>query len=111
MTGPPSHAATREDRARINKDAYHNTQIRAIFSSSRMLFFETQAKHSFTRLVTAYNIDNYLRDLFSERAHLGYMLKRWNTMSVWDMAIQKSAAALTDQDLKAGQKTWLYVDK
>ncbi|KAF3766380.1 hypothetical protein M406DRAFT_330207 [Cryphonectria parasitica EP155] len=75
-------------------------------------FFETQASHSSTKLVTAYNIGDYLRDLFDEKcAHLEHMLKRWNTMSARDVATQKSAAALTDQDLKARRKMWLYIDR
>lgn len=75
-------------------------------------FFDGPHLASYHKLVTTYNLVDYLRDLADEKCaeQASVKLDRWNRMSQLDVAIQKNAGALTDQDLEARQKAWLYVD-
>lgn len=76
-------------------------------------FFESQAHISSTKLITAYNIGEYLRDLASEKCNRQKILKQtqWRDMSQSEIAAQKVARALTNEDLEARQRTWLQVDR
>lgn len=77
-------------------------------------FFTVQAKHSFNnKLVVAYSITDFLRDLSGEKCTQMLLLKNtsWKNLNPMDVAIQKNDAALTDDDLEARQKAWLYFDQ
>lgn len=77
-------------------------------------FFEVRAKHGNNKLVVAYNITEYLSALSREKIALRSRLEN----SLWlqhnkgpvEVAMDKTKGALTDQDLEARQKTWLYMD-
>lgn len=74
-------------------------------------FFET--RHSANKLVTAYNITEYLRDLAGEKCAQQWSLKEthWRTMNPMDVANSKVDLALTDDDLESRQKAWLYMNQ
>lgn len=75
-------------------------------------FFSSQAKHSSNKLVTAFNIREYLRDLAGEKhdRQLSLSNKRWKYMTAADVALQKNDAALTTEDDEARHKIWCYLD-
>ncbi|KAK7746649.1 hypothetical protein SLS53_001834 [Cytospora paraplurivora] len=74
-------------------------------------YLPNQAKQSI-KLVTAYNIVGFLRDLTDEKYALQAKFRqtRWKTMSSLDVAIERKAAGLTDEDLDARAKTWLLAE-
>lgn len=76
-------------------------------------FIGMQTKHSANKLVTAYNITDYLRDLSGEKCSQQLLLRntRWKYMNPVDIAMSQCQLALTDEDLESRQKTWLYMDQ
>lgn len=77
-------------------------------------FFSLQSNRSSnSKLVTAFNITAYLRDLSGEKCTQQLLLKdtTWKRMSPLDVAAQKNGAALTDDDIEARQKAWFYFDQ
>lgn len=74
-------------------------------------YLPNQAKQSI-KLVTAYNIVGFLRELTNEKNALqaNLMQTRWKMMSSLDVAVEKKAAGLTDEDLDARAKAWLLAD-
>ncbi|ROW17251.1 hypothetical protein VPNG_01248 [Cytospora leucostoma] len=84
---------------------------RLIRSNSATIEDSTDAKQSI-KLVTAYNIVGFLRDLTDEKYALQAKLKqtKWKTMSSLDVAVEKKAAGLTDEDLDARAKAWLLAE-
>ncbi|ROV92011.1 hypothetical protein VMCG_09556 [Cytospora schulzeri] len=74
-------------------------------------YLPNQVKHSM-KLVTAYNIVDYLRDLAHEKSELQATLKqkRWKTMSSLDVALEKKFAGLTDEDLVARGSAWAHAE-
>lgn len=75
-------------------------------------FFGNQTMYSSNKLVTAYNIVDFLRDLASEANQLQTTSKqqRWKYMSELEAADQRNAAALSDQDLIARGKAWAMAE-
>ncbi|KAI3393910.1 hypothetical protein diail_3513 [Diaporthe ilicicola] len=75
-------------------------------------FFGNQTMYSSNKLVTAYNIVDFLRDLASEANQLQTKLKRqrWKYMNELEAADQRHAAALSDQDLIARGKAWAMAE-
>lgn len=74
-------------------------------------YFPNQTKQSM-KLVTAYNIVDYLRDLAHEQSELVATLKqtRWRNMSDLDVALEKMSAGLTDEDLVARGSAWAHAE-
>ncbi|KUI68046.1 hypothetical protein VM1G_03272 [Cytospora mali] len=74
-------------------------------------YFPNQAKHSM-KLVTAYNIVDYLRDLTQEKCELQETLKKtkWRAMNSLDVALEKKLAGLTDEDLVARGSAWAHAE-
>lgn len=75
-------------------------------------FFGNQTMYSSNKLVTAYNIVDFLRDLASEANRLQARLKqqRWMHMSELEAADQRNALALSEQDLIARGKAWAMAE-
>ncbi|KAK2607696.1 hypothetical protein N8I77_006357 [Diaporthe amygdali] len=75
-------------------------------------FFGNQTMYSSNKLVTAYNIVDFLRDLAGEANQLQTTLKqqRGKYMSELEAADQRNAAALSDQDLIARAKAWIMAE-
>lgn len=77
-------------------------------------FFDIRVNKGNHKLVVAYNITDYLSELSREKSELrarlenDLWLRKANNPS--EIAKDKSKAALTDQDLEARQKTWLYME-
>lgn len=75
-------------------------------------FFTSQARVSYNKLITAYNIRDYLRDLATERSRQKLLrATRWSSMAALDVASEKNDSALADEDVEASQRTWLEVDR
>lgn len=74
-------------------------------------YFPNQAKHSM-KLVTAYNIVDYLRDLTDEKCALQTSLKktRWRDTSSHDVVTEKKLAGLSDEDLVARASAWAHAE-
>lgn len=75
-------------------------------------FFGNQTLYSSNKLVTAYNIVDFLRDLASEANQLQARLKqqRWVYMSGLEAADERNALGLSDQDLIARGKAWAMAE-
>lgn len=77
-------------------------------------FFEVRAKFGNHKLMFAYNIGEYLSDLSREKTALRSRLEdnlwKQSNKGPLDIAMDKRKGALTDQDLEARQKTWLYME-
>lgn len=77
-------------------------------------FFDIRVKQGNHKLVVAYNITEYLSELSREKSELRTRLQN----DLWlrkannppEIAKDKNQAALTDKDLEARQKTWLYME-
>lgn len=76
-------------------------------------FFAEKAKVSHNKIVTAYNIRDYLHGLAADKSHQSKLSKatRWAQMSSMDVALERNSRALTDDDVVASQRTWLEVDR
>ncbi|KAJ4416678.1 hypothetical protein N0V82_006587 [Gnomoniopsis sp. IMI 355080] len=74
-------------------------------------FYEKRAKQGNHKLVVAYNFLEYLTELSREKSALRTHLQKklWNRKSPEYVAMDKNKAALTDEDLGARQKTWMYM--
>lgn len=74
-------------------------------------FFKMRAKTQTNKLVVAYNIVDFLRDLSVEKTEYRERLRQgtWRFQSELDIAVDKSQGALTDDDLAARQKLWFYL--
>ncbi|ROV87556.1 hypothetical protein VSDG_09769 [Cytospora chrysosperma] len=74
-------------------------------------YFPNQTKHSM-KLVTAYNIVDFLRDLAHEKSEFEAILRqtRWKSMSSLDVAFEKNLAGLTDEDLVARGSAWAHAE-
>lgn len=74
-------------------------------------FYEKRAKQGNHKLVVAYNFLEYLSELSREKSalvsHLQSVLWKWKSDD--EIAMDKNKAALTDYDLEARQKTWIYM--
>lgn len=75
-------------------------------------WFQNQARRSSNnKLVVAYNIREYARDLSGEKsAQLQLKNTVWKHMNPMDVAKQKNDTALTDDDLQARQESWLRLN-
>lgn len=77
-------------------------------------FFNIRVNKGNHKLMVAYKITDYLSELSREkselRAHLENDLWLRKANSPLEIAEDKNKAALTDQDLEARQKTWLYME-
>lgn len=76
-------------------------------------FFTHQARVPYNKLITAYNIRDYLYDLAAEKRRQNELLKttQWRSMAALDVAMEKNVSAQTDEDIEATQRTWLEVDR
>lgn len=75
-------------------------------------FFGNQTMYSSNKLVTTYNVVDFLRDLAKEANQLQARLKeeRWMYMSELDAADERNALGLSDQDLIARGKAWVMAE-
>lgn len=75
-------------------------------------FFGNQTMYSSNKLVAAYNIVDFLRNLASEANQLRAKLKqqRWINMSELEVADERHALGLSDQDLIARGKAWAMAE-
>lgn len=75
-------------------------------------FFRSQARVSYNKLVTAYNIRDYLHGLAADKSHQSRLFKetRWKRMAELDVRVEMNASGLNDDDVEASQRTWLEVD-
>lgn len=75
-------------------------------------FFTCRAKNQTNKLVLAYNIVDFLSSLYQEKTECRNRLKQgaWRFQREIDIAVEKNAAALTDDDLAARQKIWFFLD-
>lgn len=75
-------------------------------------FFAIAANHSSNKLVTAFDIGDYLHDLAKEKHdhHLCLTNTRWKRMNELDVTLEKNEAALTDEDIETRHKTCYYFD-
>lgn len=75
-------------------------------------FFGNQTMYSSNKLVTAYNVVDFLRDLSKEANQLQARLKeqRWMYMNELDAADERNALGLSDQDLIARGKAWALAE-
>lgn len=77
-------------------------------------FFDIRVKQGNHKLVVAYNITDYLSELSQEKSELRTRLRNdlWvrKAHDPLGIAMDKQKGALTDQDLEARQKTWLYME-
>lgn len=71
-----------------------------------------KSKNSLNKLVTAYNLAEYLRDLFNEKCAQQARMENtsWKHMSPLDVTKQKADAALADEDIQARQRAWFHFD-
>lgn len=76
-------------------------------------FFGNQTMYSSNKLVTAFNIVDYLRDLASEaNQRQAWLKQRQGThMSELEAADERNALGLSDQDLIARAKAWVMADE
>lgn len=75
-------------------------------------FFSSQARVSHNKLVTAYNIRDYLHGLAADKSRQSRLFKetRWKRMAELDARMEMNASGLSDDDIEASQRTWLEVD-
>ncbi|POS72863.1 chromodomain protein-3 [Diaporthe helianthi] len=76
-------------------------------------FFGNQTIYSSNKLVTAFNIVDYLRDLASEanQRHAWLKQRQGTHMSELEAADERNALGLSDQDLIARAKAWSVADE
>lgn len=76
-------------------------------------FFANKVRVSCNKLITGHNIRDYLYTLAMEKSHQYRLFEdtRWRRISSLDVATEKNASALTNDDVAASQRTWLEVHR
>lgn len=74
-------------------------------------FFTGQTHVSYNKLVTAYNLRDYLHGLAKEKTEQSTFFKaaRWRRMAELEARTEMNASGLTDDDVAASQRNWLEV--